>query len=235
MPENENPRFEKGDIALYIAPLTAICYGLSFIQRVGEYNFYGIPTEFIELDLNSITVNILSVFPILIFTVLFYHRTFFKIRRPEDNDSSTASGESMKKRALIFIILSIFVIYFSFKLIGYIMLAFIIFVVLTAFGILFGLALYKKRRYLYSLFIGLVLSGAMSYAMGFVGSALELTHTIVKDKNKNYLLLEKYKDKFLLAPIDLKKKEFSKNITFRDISDNNVIFTKGMSMLKPEN
>jgi hypothetical protein len=235
MAQNRRSLFEKNDIALYIAPLTAICYGMAYVYQYGKYKYYWIPIEFIELNLNNLTTTILSVFPLLIFVTIFYYRMIVKINTEEAIDSNNSNSRSKKIFPFIYFLLMAFFIYLSTRIYGYVMIVSVIIIsIVITIGIIIGLVLYKKKKYFYTLLIGLFLSFIFSYVMGISSSALEKTYTIVKIEEKDFVLLETYKDKFILAAVNLETKEFSKELIIKDINDDYTVSTQITSFLKPE-
>lgn len=241
MSENRIFKFEKNDIALFIAPLTAISYGMAFIYQLGTYRYYWIPTMFIELNLKNLTATILSVFPLLIFVTIFYYRMINKIRKEDKNQNFT---NIEKKSRVIKIIKNLFVLvlficwagtgYYLSKTFGFfVVISFFIAYIAIFIGVIFGIVLYKRKKYLSTLLTGVAIAFTLSYTMGFCSSALETVYTVVKIKDKSYVLLETFQSKFILSPVDLETKEFSKQLIMREIKDDFTISTE-LTILKPE-
>lgn len=219
------PTFEKGDIALYIAPLTAFSYGMAYIYQLGKFHYYGIPSVFIELTLRSLTGAILAIFPLVILTAFIYHDFLKSLGNKEK--SNIPEKNSRKKFIFNFVVFLVYLVLlfgFTYLLINYFGNIIYLLILLALFTpILFSLLrrFYKRQNYIYALFLGSSSLLIASYVFGVVINGMERLHTIVESENKSsYVLVDTYNNKALLVNFDIEKKELTKEFVLRDITKN---------------
>jgi hypothetical protein len=245
-PETKNKKlFEKNDIALFLAPITALFYGLAYVNEYGKYVYYGIPTSLIELDLNSLTESVISLSPLLLIVIIYSYRMILKIRKRKNkndndngNDNDNFQIKGNKIHALFYLILSLqilglfcYINYNFFGMYSYLVLfiSFILFVFL-----IFIFIFYIKKEYLYSLAIFILYSIFQSYTLGYIEGAFNITHVIIKTDNHDFVLLETYKENFIIAPVNLKSKKISREISLKSISDKDYTIKRENVILKLE-
>ncbi|HWO78764.1 MAG TPA: hypothetical protein VNM69_23135 [Bacillus sp. (in: firmicutes)] len=244
MSENTRLKFDKNDIAIFIAPITAVCYGLAYIQELGKYIYYGIPISFIELNLNSLTVTILTMFPIFAGAIIFLYSLLKRIRNERLNRERTQTENDrpklLKKSIIVSILAGVYLIvliYITYVLLDYygsILLIPIVIGITTPLAIIFLYFLYKRKNFVSTLILGLFYLGLISFGFGFGLSGGDEHHNVLKIENEHFLLLETYMDSyFLLSPVDIEKKEFKREIIIKEINDTDYKIFQKKIRIKP--
>jgi hypothetical protein len=232
---NKEKLFDKNDIALFIAPITALCYGLTYIKKLGTYIYYGIPPALIDLNINSLTVGILSFSPFLIVIIYFFYRMIRKIKKYKPQEKKITKKKN-KVVDLILFITSIalygIIHYFYQRSFGNITYLFFVNGLLLAIGIISIYVFYKKKNYFLTLIVGILYSSFLSFTLGIGGGALNISYTIIQVNNQDYVLLETYKEHYIIAPVDLNSKVISRKITLKSFSDDDYTISQKRVILK---
>jgi TRAP-type uncharacterized transport system fused permease subunit len=233
-------KFEKNDIALFLAPITALCYGLVYTLELGKYNYYGIPTSLIELDLNSLTSGILTLFPMLLIIFFFIYHLFFKIKSNKTNDLEEDVKKKSSKWSLVRDIATLVVLIYIcgfiyglyIKYFGNITYLIFILVMIFLVFIIFMIRFYKKENYTNTLITGILFFIIFSFSLGYIAPALNTHHVVIQVKNQNYILLENYKENFILSPVDLKTKTLKRELILKNIADDDYKIKREKIILK---
>ncbi|MDG0062101.1 hypothetical protein [Priestia sp. P5] len=188
----------------FLLTFSAICsYGLYFCYYWGVYSVYNLPIDFIDLDIRALTVT--SVLAVVTVIIAFYLvMIVVSFNKPGE--------EKTGNKYFPFIFWGIVVLY-----IGFIIAlrwawdfsvekTFVMGVSPFITGLLISLSIYLKK-YLYPITLIILLLLASSFVLGRSNTQESEDYWIIKQgKDKTYAVLDISKEKFIIAPVKLKKK-----------------------------
>ncbi|MGG1596064.1 hypothetical protein [Terribacillus saccharophilus] len=98
MKTDENKAFSFQDLALYIAPITGMGYGLAFLYKLGIFIYFGIPSQFIELNLNSLIQTIFLMSPLFLLYIVFFTIELNRAKNKKQNKVLTTETQQPQKK-----------------------------------------------------------------------------------------------------------------------------------------
>jgi hypothetical protein len=224
------------DIAVIIAPISALSYGLLYIFYIGYYAFYDIPFTFININIgNSAGILIiisLTAFYLLIGLVKFrdinhrLHRN--RVSSPNEKPSTVFTP------ILVSLILFIFLYYIMGLMLDYetnsLLFCFVPYILLCLIMRIAGVTL-RSNNVTYSsililIFLLIVWLGSASYLIGNTYPGFKREYLFIESKHldidKNFIVLDKGTDSLLIAEVDLKNKKLTRNYqVIKYINDEN--------------
>ncbi|MGF3103664.1 hypothetical protein [Rossellomorea sp. DUT-2] len=211
-----NSRLSKEDILLFIAPLTALSYALTYLFKVSYLAYYKVPSMWIDLSITRITSTLLKISPIL-FLGAICSLIFFKTAKKigEQNNKNVKKGKYLRKLAfissLIVTLLSGYMVFGMYKIYGVYMLLSSSTGALVPIIALFLYKFYREGRYYLSVVILWLTLCAVTASYGFGSAGMtEKYFTFNKDK-QNYIVIDSYNEYLIVAP-------YNKNYFYSKVS-----------------
>ena len=225
--------FSTIDLAFIGTIAVAYAYGLFYCFSMGTYKVYGLPTYFIELDKNALTANILFI--VLMIVMLFFvwfttnelaNKGHLQNKSPQPIQDLNSIKVVPIKRKISYIIALILLVIFGlsfFKSIANVFIDFsierlIMFILMpVVLSLLFSLIL-RFKLYLYPIIGLFLLTFVGSFLFGEMLAQERENYFIIHQGNhKEYVVLRKFQQQFIIAPVDLKKKTITPKFQLIDI------------------
>jgi hypothetical protein len=214
------------DVAIVLAPLTALGYGLTYAYYYGFYDVYRIPSMFIEIDIMKLTQTILiliSAISLIIINNIYSERTgisfsifslfsyykkvkfWFEKRSNSSVENIEKSLKNSEKKSHAFKFIPTIFIGFSLMFI----VPYINWLTIFGLGILSQglIGLYRHFKFpkigiviylLFALFL-------LSYLLGTKDASNKNEYLVISNKNEEFLILDTYKGKLIAAPYNKKE------------------------------
>ncbi len=224
---------KKWDLAVWIAPVPILGYGITFSFEFGVSIFYKYPTSFISLDPTLIAKN--SILLLLLSIGIFimpemYHKNFkfilSKIQYIIQNKvlSEKVNIEVSHKSIIFLITISVMnalillnvlkpILNFSdpFSIFFYLDFLFLSLASMFLAGIFYWIyrLVFINKNYILGVPNLLIVLIILPGVLGYVDAVSKETHYIIEGKKETYVVLNFVKDKLLIAPVDLKNKSIT--------------------------
>jgi hypothetical protein len=220
-----NNNFSKiSEWAFVIAPLTAISYGVAFLYKVGYFMYFNLPTFFIDLTLNALISALMGILPIFFSFLLFLPKVIEDIK---NMNSKIEEFGGMNKKKLIFqtiLVLIGFMLYLLFliaiiKYIGYGVLIWVAIAIFSVVFIFVVIRLYRRNRYFTIVTWTLIFLLISSFSIGLSDATTNREYVILEMDKTKYVIIETYKEYYIIAPVDIKKKKIAPNYKLVEMKD----------------
>jgi hypothetical protein len=213
--------------AFVAAPLTAISYGAAYLYKVGYFKYYFIPTFFIDLTFNSLTNAIMTIAPIIICFLILLFKVIHdnKKKKMESDNLIKVNIKRLIFQSVLVLIVNVFYflcIYLYIKYIGYAALIFVAIGIIIAIFIFIIFWLYRKNRFKDLIFWTLIFFLISAYASGIGEAANKNYHVLIEQDNTTYVVLETYKEYYIVAPVDIKKKKIIPKYKLVEMKDKDI-------------
>ncbi|MGG0592569.1 hypothetical protein ABEY80_22390 [Priestia megaterium] len=236
------------DLAFILTIITIMGYALCYCYSLGQNDYYGLPYSFVELDIKGLAATALKL-PyslVLLFVAIPYLRRVKEQeekKRYEERKSREKKRLNKKKnKQMIFTYsaMGLVLLYVCKVIINWDAINLVEIIsrkIIPFIAILFlVLILLSKKIQPLLISVTLILSLGWAYFLG-ISEAQELeTHYIItmkknesmeetqklekNEKAQIYILVKIYKDQFIIAPVDFKKKIIIPNYQIIDIKSN---------------
>jgi len=221
------------DLAFLLTASSIYGYALFFCYSWGKFSFLKLPLTFIELDVKGLTVTALAITAVS--TMIFVSMTTGKrlIGKPEK------SGETKKKRKTpLFIVLTVYLILILAQIMftGFYIEALLVVCIFPSLLVILVYLIIETKTYLYPIVSILILLLVGAFLMGRDGvKSTEEWYVIDNHKKQDYVILQPYKEQFIIAPVNLKKKTITPKFQIIDMkSENNKLEWQPMKTGKLE-
>lgn len=228
------------DLAFILTALTVLGYALWYCYSLGQNDYYDLPSSFVELDIKGLAAIGLN-FPFAIVLLFFFIPYLKKVKKEEEEkrEKEESNGKKKKIRKFLRIAFSIIIIILFYGFITFLewltngfigaMAQFIAPTVVFTFLIL--MPIYRSFcLYVIGITIIFITSLGWAYFMGMFNAQVSTFHYLVNtEENKDYVVVKTFKEQFIIARVDLKKKIIIPNYQLIDIkssADYNVKFRK---------
>ncbi|MED3982374.1 hypothetical protein [Priestia megaterium] len=218
------------DIAILITLLPAISYAIIYLYKLSKYSYYRIPIDLIDINLKNVAWILLTV---VVISLLLY--TITDTMRSNKFFMSYFSNKSIRLKVNLFLILLA-----GFLLLFQIMdannvklfnkniktppkLSYLVLTIAYIQMFITSIVMIKKRKEENKLFRtstiiayggGFIISLlSFPFFLGYFSSVYSSSHYMILDDSPT-VVLDTYKDKFIVAPIDLNKKVITPRFSF---------------------
>lgn len=215
------------DITFMVSIMLALGYATSYVYKIGYYNYFNVPLEFIDVKQSDLTPTLIVIITFL-FLLWWKSNDFIYLKgdktEKEINDLFKVNVLQDLKYSL-FILPAIFVVmyvlmdmHFWISMISIFLIPILSILVSCAFTFL-------KNKYLFIFVLVISILGVSNF-LGHHKAKISNVNYILQIKNKtDYIMIGIYKDKYIIAPIDLKNGIVSPSYQFVEIkstTDNTV-------------
>ncbi|WP_456364874.1 hypothetical protein C1N73_32565 (plasmid) [Priestia aryabhattai] len=216
------------DLAFILTALTVLGYALWYCYSLGQNDYYGLPSSFIELDTKGLAAIGLN-FPFALVLLFIFIPYLKKVKKEEEEKREKEERNGKKKKFRNFLRTAFFIVimilfYGFFTFLEWLSNGFIgaiaqLIAPTVVFIFLILMPIYRNfRLYVIGITIIFITSLGWAYFMGVLNAQTSTFHYLVNtEKNKNYVMVKTFKEQFIIAPVDLKEKIITPNYQVIDI------------------
>ncbi|MFH0068418.1 hypothetical protein [Peribacillus sp. NPDC056705] len=222
--ENIKQKLFNSDVGVWLGVVSVVCYASYYIYATSFNQYYGLPSNLVELKIENVAIVIAyGIFIISIFFVIpESYRRACRLIFKKFPSLNTRKKDSIK---LIVLLIALFICtILVFPLFGFEITQLIILGI-----ILVLLSSNKQPASKWTMVLCIYSVVGLSTMFGTNSAAEKEDYLIMSStKNKNYIVIKTYQDKFIIAPVNLKRKEITPKFQFIEIKsdkDNKVEFT----------
>ncbi|WP_349730632.1 hypothetical protein [Peribacillus frigoritolerans] len=239
----EEPKGFNYDIALIIAPLSALSYVILYLLKVGYFSYFNIPFNFITVDIVD-SAGVLFIFFLfsLILAIFFLRKNKVNEYKKKSPKINKYIGKILKKIEtkwwLYVLILFIIVIGFLFCLVIFTLIIrtfipsifhalCIALAILLIIYCLFFKQLVKEKFSTISILFTLLLSftiGSCIFLVGFTYPLFKESYVFVSGGNlnedKDYVLIGRYEESLIVSEVDLVENRVTRNFKIIETESN---------------
>lgn len=220
--------FSTIDLAFILTISACFGYGLSYCYSQGVNSAYKLPMTFIDLDIKGLTVSALVVTVALLGFILsgfigitagvsLRRRKFLKTRslktkfNRHDNSISRNNIRKLRQKKISFFWMSNILIFMippvlTFSVFDYSIERLISSILMSGIAYSF-VRIFIFRKYFFPIICIIIMSLLVSYHVGRSSSVNSEDYFIIdQGGNDLYVVLRTYKDNFIIAPVDLKRR-----------------------------
>ncbi|WP_284036566.1 hypothetical protein [Neobacillus sp. 114] len=187
------------DVAIVIAPLTAVSYGITYTYECSYNHFFRLNSSYIDITITSLTKTMLLLitFLFLAFLIIYIED---KLHKSLNNRFKFFHFLAQSKYGLVLRWSFVLFIIIFFQKVSLIVLFLIILLIVT-------LGHFKKyKTAIAASLIGLFI---FAYVFGSEAASDKRDFLIIEEGSKNLVVLNVYKNQYITAPVDFKTQTIS--------------------------
>ncbi|MEW5594313.1 hypothetical protein ABGT24_12420 [Peribacillus frigoritolerans] len=221
--EDIKQKFLNSEVGVWLSVVSVVFYASYYIYATSFNQYYGLPSNLIELKIENVAVVIAyGLFIISIFFVIpKSYRRACRLIFEKFPSLNTRKKDSIK---IIVLLIALYICkILIFPLFGFEITRLIL------LGMILVLLANNKQSASKWIMMLCIYSVALSIIFGTNSAAEKEDYLIMSStNNKNYVVIKTFQDKFIIAPVNLKRKEITPKFQFIEIKsdkDNKVEFT----------
>lgn len=223
--KNIKQKINDSDIGVWLSVVSVVCFGSYYIYATSFNQYYGLPNNLVELTIENVAAVI--VFGVFIMSIFFVIPESYRqgCRLIFEKFPSLNSRKKKFIKVLVLLIALIIATILVLPILGLEITQLIIGVLFIA--IFMSNDKQSPRKWIIVLCIYLVVG--LFVMFGSNSAADKEDYLILNSTNdQNYVVIKTFQDKFIIAPVNLQKKEITPKFQFIEImsdKDNKVEFT----------